>query len=492
MTATFWDDTLLKCLSSGQLADVTFTFPEEHGDLDSSSEGVMAHRLLLSLASPVFKVLLDSQSKFEKSGAVIEISDIPKRSFRLLIECIYAGNTAGMILNRPTSFDDLIGAFYGMKKYQLDHLRCLFVQRFQNLLAPGLSRKDHEVGISSGDFHYGLDMYLKIRHWSDEEDLKNACLWHVAKNFFAIDWSKEYVDFFQKVIYDQILDAPEKELFFVAMKVARSCRPENPNEYLRHSGILGRIRFPLMSQSDLIDHVWPTGVLTMSELHKLLQRLSGAMIDCGFSIEPRVRHPDGQRFLYVSDFDQNGIIYQLGHHAYVTKPRPEVEPAEPFLNPQEQDNEFKVTASSVHCLNHTVNRLTSRAADAKCWTKNELNSWFEFDFGETTTVMPTAYTLRHGFDKARDGIRNWVLEGSNDHDCYDILRCHSNDTNLGNAPFDTHTWALQNATGKAYRYLRLRQIGPGAAAESKFKYQFTISGVEFYGMMYQSPQLKPT
>ena len=56
-----------------------------------------------------------------------------------------------------------------------------------------------------------------------------------------------------------------------------------------------------------------------------------------------------------------------------------------------------------------------------------------------------------GFNKPRDGIRNWVLEGSLDHDRYEILCVHHEDAAIGNAPFDSHTWPVRNTTRRFYR-----------------------------------------
>lgn len=449
---SFWDKALLNCLSSGRLANVTFTFPNERGDdLDSSSQGVQAHRLLLSLASPVFKVLLDPQSKFEMTT---EITDMSESAFRLLIECIYAGNQAFRSLDtRLISFDDFVGAFYGVKKYQVDHLRAAFVQRFQLLFI-------------TSDV---LRLYGKIRHWADEEELKAMCIREIQRSFLSLEWSKEHLDIFQELIGRNDLMVSEIGLFHLSLKMARMCCGE-PLQFLRDQGMLASIRFPLMSQPELLEEVWPTGVLSMEEMIKVLKRISGEMIDCGYSARPR-RDPSGREFQYESDFDQKGIIYHLGLKAGQGV----------WQNPH--GVHLTVHASSVHCLNHQVAVLTSRALTEPFWTRNEQNSWIEIDFGSSQSVIPTAYTLRHGFNKARDGIRNWVLEGSIDQEFYDILRCHSDDKHLGNAPFDTHTWSLQNPRGQKYRYLRLRQIGKGAGDEPKFKHQFTISGVEFYGWL---------
>lgn len=454
--SNFWDTSLLKCLSSGQLVDVTFTFPNEtNDDLDNSSKGVSAHRLLLSLASPVFKVLLDPQSKFQ---ATTEITDMTESAFRLLIECIYsAPDESGFrrLDTRVISLDDFVGVFYGVKKYQVDHLRPAFVQLFQLLCIPA----------------YVLRSYGKIRHWADEDELKANCIREIQRRFLFLEWSEEHLEIFQELISRNDLTVPEIGLFVLSLKLARMCA-DDPIQILRGRGILANIRFPLMSQQEVMEDVWPTGVLTMEELVKVLKRISGEMIDCGFSAHPRF-DPSGREFQYESDFDQKGIIYHLGLKAG--------QALGVWQNPH--GVHLTVHASSVHCLNHQVTVLTSRSLTEKFWTMNKQDSWIEIDFGSSQSLVPTAYTLRHGFDKARDGIRNWVLEGSNDQEFYDILRCHSNDTHLGNAPFDTHTWSLQNPRGQKYRYLRLRQIGKGASDDPKFKHQFTISGVEFYGWL---------
>jgi hypothetical protein len=443
----FWDDALCECLSSGHLADVRFTFPNEPTDeLDPSSHGVTAHRLLLSLASPVFKVLLDPQSGFEMTT---EIVDMTESAFRLLIECIYSGSNAPRVLTRPNiALKDFTGAFYGMKKYQVDHLRSAFVNHVQT---------------RNLDIQNVLTIFGTIRHWADETELTASCLQQIRAKFISIEWSKEHMDIFQYITsLSDIIVRDEIILFRTALKLDCPLR-----------ALCANIRFPLMSQRDLLEEVWPTGVLTTEEFINVLKRISGDMVDCGFSVHPRNNLSHAREFKYVSDFDQNGIIYYLGQQQ-----------SDVWQNPHEHLLTLK--SSSVDCLFHDVSTVTSRSSTLPFWTRNELHSWIQIDFGPKHMVCPTAYTLRHGFSKPRDGIRNWVLEGSKRSDKdgdYEILRCHTDDRHLGNAPFDTHTWSIQNPRGTEFRYLRLRQIGPGNGAQDKFKHHFTISGVEFYGWL---------
>ena len=192
---------------------------------------------------------------------------------------------------------------------------------------------------------------------------------------------------------------------------------------LNRCGLLKLIRFPLMDLNQLFGEVRASGVLSEGELIAIAQRIQGDIsVDCGFSTVPRHlsrqeelagRFSGHRSFAYSHDFDENGVVFWLGNQVYCSTleqarsgghqsplrhnaDMPMGVPLEKgFLNPH-GSNRLTVTASSVHCMNHSPVVITSRVEQSAFWTRNELHSWVEFDFGDSTLFMPSLYTIRHG------------------------------------------------------------------------------------------------
>ncbi len=60
-------------------------------------------------------------------------------------------------------------------------------------------------------------------------------------------------------------------------------------------------------------------------------------------------------------------------------------------------------------------------------TGNEAESWIMLDLGEGRGLIPTAYTIQHGFGTPANALRSWELQGSDDKKLWAILRLHAND-----------------------------------------------------------------
>jgi len=78
-------------------------------------------------------------------------------------------------------------------------------------------------------------------------------------------------------------------------------------------------------------------------------------------------------------------------------------------------------------------------------------------------------------------LRELLLQGSRDKQCWEVLRVHSDDTAL-NDPGSTHTWELEDCTAKGpFRYLRIAQNGKNSSGQTCY---ISVSGFEV-NLVYQ-------
>jgi hypothetical protein len=175
--------------------------------------------------------------------------------------------------------------------------------------------------------------------------------------------------------------------------------------------------------------------------------------------------PPFRSFCYVSDFDENGVLYYIGTGGGT----------HPYRNPHESGDVVCIWSS---IENGPVSHFVSRESQYS-YTHDLAGSWMMLDLGEGRRLTPTHYTLRHGFANASFCLRHWRLEG---RVCGGVphegtwvpLSAHNNDTSL-NAAYATATWAVEGIV-ESYRCFRLIVTG----VDSGCNY-LMCSGVELYG-----------
>ncbi|XP_028393551.1 coiled-coil domain-containing protein 18-like [Dendronephthya gigantea] len=167
-----------------------------------------------------------------------------------------------------------------------------------------------------------------------------------------------------------------------------------------------------------------------------------------------------------ADFDHKdtqGILYWLGTGGGT----------EEWKNPAESGL-MKITRSS---YGHGKASDVAERKGSWCSTSNKTNQWWKIDFGEKRSVLPSAYTLQHGWSGVSGALRNWVLEGSRDGKVWHILANHVNDDTLDKG-YAAATWKIDDVS-TAYRFLRVRQTGKNEAGKDSLR----LSGLEVYGQL---------
>lgn len=190
--------------------------------------------------------------------------------------------------------------------------------------------------------------------------------------------------------------------------------------------VIPTIRFPIMTKSELFTKVFPTGILTEKEMkevkiYKSFQRY-GHLFN---NIPPQVSFPTERRvfvrqFTWDSDFDENGVIFWLGTDGGQT----------PFQNPLYNRTGVRVQTSRY--ARGESSCITGRQA-SRFWTSGSTMtepSFVSIDLGEKHQLIPSCYTIMHGYRDGKDCVRSWTFEGSHDHHEWHILSVHTNDDSL--------------------------------------------------------------
>jgi len=168
-----------------------------------------------------------------------------------------------------------------------------------------------------------------------------------------------------------------------------------------------------------------------------------------------------REFRYVSDFDTNGLLYYLGTGGGQTA----------WANPARTSPPI-VTCTTSGLHDGSPENICDRSP-ATTRTSSGVGAWHKIDLG-AHSILPTHYTLRHGYDNKNYSLRNWQLQGSTDGTTWMPLRTHVDDMSL-NAAWATASWPIAAVT-VAYRYFRILAIGPGSHPN-----RHALCGFELYG-----------
>lgn len=113
-------------------------------------------------------------------------------------------------------------------------------------------------------------------------------------------------------------------------------------------------------------------------------------------------------------------------------------------------------------------------------TPPDAESYYCVDFGDSRRVVPTHYSLKHGFGWSRNSLRSWVFEGSTDNNEWVEISKHSNDITL-NSSFAEGHWIVDKVPKYGMRYLRIRQVGDNSSGNRRI----ALKGFEVYGRIHE-------
>jgi len=111
----------------------------------------------------------------------------------------------------------------------------------------------------------------------------------------------------------------------------------------------------------------------------------------------------------------------------------------------------------------------------------QASNWYTFDF-KGLLLLPTHYTLRHGWKPGKFCLLNWKLEGSatGKKGSWLTLCNHTDDHTLATSPTNSNTWPLTHGPQNYpwVRFLRVAMTGPNGHGS----YTMCLSGFEVYGI----------
>lgn len=183
-----------------------------------------------------------------------------------------------------------------------------------------------------------------------------------------------------------------------------------------------------------------------------------------FNMEEAAALMRGRAWEYVSDFDENGVLYWLGTNGRTTG----------YTNPQTSG---KVVVNSTPIGNGTVAGFIGHVLppDYTCnYTDNSAGAFVSVQLPMPMVI--TRYTLRHDGHDEDHVLRNWNFEGSTDGVEWVPLRQHVNDTSLAAQQFSTASWDA-NPDGLAFSHFRVIMTG----GNSLGRFHLMMAGLELYG-----------
>ena len=80
-------------------------------------------------------------------------------------------------------------------------------------------------------------------------------------------------------------------------------------------------------------------------------------------------------------------------------------------------------------------------------------NWYMFDF-KNLRILPTHYSLRHGWKQGKFCLRSWKLEGSINGTSWVTFCQHTDDETLNSSPTNKNTWAFANRPNQNLPWVR--------------------------------------
>lgn len=181
--------------------------------------------------------------------------------------------------------------------------------------------------------------------------------------------------------------------------------------------------------------------------------------------------PVGVTFEFREDFDRLGLMHFLSTAGARA----------PWSNPAQSGLVKLETSGWLTDLHYVVGdggRISTSFAHA--------HSWFSLELPPGLWVLPSRYSLRHGFSSSSHALRSWDLLGSVDGIEWVVLRRHADDHSL-DGRFAEATWAL-GAVGRPVRWFKVQITG----ANSSHTFELRCAGFEVYGEVFMDLPIRAT
>ena len=161
-----------------------------------------------------------------------------------------------------------------------------------------------------------------------------------------------------------------------------------------------------------------------------------------------------KKFIYQSDFDNNGICHFFGTNFST----------EPWQNPVDRGL-IKIEVYPKYWT--SFGRVYGKDSDVlsrktvNCWVHGKENNWFCIIFPDNIKITPNKYSLKHSSGGYNQVLRNWNIWGSNNGFSWHGLKCHKNDQSFITHEYNagaSHTFPIDNCK-IGYSRFRIKQTG---------------------------------
>lgn len=530
----------------------------EYDENDNFNPGrrIYAIRNILSARSLVFRAMFRSgmwESNIKNKSTPIYIPDVTPKAFLTILQYIYTGNfklditAVFQVLYAAKKYDlqpvitecihfiksnvnkdnvlDMLKSAYLVNVVELVNFAEIYAQECTNIINSKSFLDLPEnilkiVIVKCVCFSNEIDILFSVIRWAEHQLAFGDLNEEVKQPPVTEKWTRrtgiEMIPKLQK--HKEIMEQVSRELMEYCTK------PTNKIISLRKilKSVILLIRFPLITRKDILTIVFQTKILTKDQLNEILIYKSFQECPNAFVKLPIISFAIAERavtkiFRWKSDFDENGVVFWIGSsYGHNT-----------FQNPM--INNLGIIVKSSHRIKGNVTNIVNRKAE-KLWTRGvgtTQSSFISIDIGKNNHLIPTGYTLQHGYRDKKDSLRNWIFEGSNDDKNYYILSIHQNDQSL-NAGWATKTFSVVRPTNNKlkkmldmlsnniykvgqkpiyqipgynewlnrnpkdlltdqnkFRYFRIRLTGPNSGGCGKeWRSSLTICSIELYGILF--------
>lgn len=457
----------------------------EHSDINICVSGhgliAQAHKLILSLWSMPFAKMFTNGMK-ESKAPNVTFEDVSAQAFSLLLQFMYSGE---LIVENRYITSVLVQLLLLSDRFGITVLQFECCKKIMEFLSEDTVCSVLQA-VSSIPSCKLLEEICK-RNFATHFDY-----WTTACTDFVLLDEATFKDILQhgdmtvtseEKVLDAILtwcmEASETSYWKSVDKILSTSTPEQlfGERLTAINDLLPFVRFPLM-QLSLLQRMEKSNLAKHIQLFRKLVAEAVEFCNAGpwmpttNECERYLHRRSSYRELqYISDGDNNGVIYyagtSFGKHQWI--------------NPVLSKN-ITVMASSPNSRYTDPKALVSKNYQATCFAgprddDGKKCSWWMVDIGQDHQLMCNYYTVRQ--DGSRTFMRSWVLQGSMDGENWTSLGVHEDERTICQ-PGQFASWPITGPSALLpFRFFRLALTGPTTGVSNNWN--LCICFLELYG-----------
>ncbi|KAL5201989.1 hypothetical protein ABZP36_012941 [Zizania latifolia] len=457
----------------------------EHSDVNIYVNGhglvAHAHKLILSLWSMPFAKMFTNGMK-ESSASNVFFQDVPAEAFFLLIQFMYSGElkvdtqevtpVLVQLLLLSDQFGITVLQFECCKRimeFLSEDTVCSVLEAVSSIPSCKLLGEMCKRNLAA-HFDYcttACTNFVLLDEATFMDILQHGDMTVTSEERVLdaiLTWCMEACDCFNWTSVDELLNTSRPEQLFGGRLTAINT-------------LLPFVRFPLM-QLSLLQLMEKSNLVTNIEVFRQLVAEAIEFCNAGLCMATtntcerfQHRRSSYKELQYISDGDNNGVIYyagtSFGKHQW--------------MNPVLAKN-ITVIASSPNSRYTDPKALVSKNYQGTCFAgprleDGKMSSWWMVDIGQEHQLMCNYYTVRQ--DGSTTFMRSWALQGSMDGRSWTSLRVHDDDKTICQ-PGQFASWPITGPSALLpFRFFRVMLTGPATGVSNTWN--LCICFLELYG-----------